>query len=120
MSRRLLRLNSLLREVISDVIRSEVHDPHVHPLTAITEVSISKDLRHSKVMASVLGTPEEAAATLEALNRASKFIAITASKEVVIRHFPELRFVLDDSVEKTLHIENILKEIHEGRPPTDQ
>ncbi len=78
----------------------------------MTRVDVSKDLRHAKVYISVIGTDLEKKHTLDALQSAAGFIAITSSKKVVLRFFPALRFVLDDSVDKHMRIEELLKEIH--------
>jgi len=105
------RLNSSLREVISDVIRKDVKNPHVNELITVTRVEITKDLHYAKVYVSVIGSDEEKQETLNALQSASGFIAVQASKQIVIRYFPELRFILDDSAERHARIEDILKEI---------
>lgn len=107
------RLNSLLKEVISEVIRVDVRNPHVSQLVTVTRVDITKDLHHAKVYISVIGTPEEKVESLKALNNASGFIAVNSSKKVVMRFFPELFFKLDDSVDKHMRIENLLTKITE-------
>lgn len=109
--RRVDRLNSLLKEVISDVIRKDVKNPHINELLTITNVEITQDLRHAKVYVSVIGTPEQKKETLTALQSAAGFIAVQASKEMVIRFFPELLFILDDSIDKQMKIEELLQEI---------
>ena len=110
---RVNRLNSLLKEVISEVITKEVRNPKVAPLITIMHVEITPDLHHAKVHVSVIGTPEQKAETIEALQTAAGFIAIHASKKVVMRHFPELTFKLDHSVDEHLRIDAILNKIHE-------
>lgn len=109
------RLNSLLREVIADVIRKEVKNPHLPELVTITSVEITKDLRHAKVYVSVIGTEEQKQAAIEALTSASGFIGARATKQVVMRHFPELRFLLDDSVDKQMRIDAVINEIQHER-----
>lgn len=109
------RLNSLLKEVISEVIRREVRNPHVNELLTVTRVDITKDLRHAKVYVSVIGSDQQKAETIAALQTASGFIAVNASKEVVMRYFPALSFVLDESVDKHMRIEKLLGEIDEER-----
>lgn len=109
------RLNSLLKEVISEVIRRDVRNPHVNELMTITRVEITKDLHYAKVYVSVIGTEEEKASTLEALQTAAGFIAVNASKKVVMRYFPALTFKLDDSVEKHMRIEQLLNQISDER-----
>src|SRR5271155_4187672 len=106
--RRVDRLNSNLKEVISDVIRKDVRNPHVSKLVTVTHVEISTDLRHAKVYVSVIGTETEKQETIKALDIAAGFIAVNASKKVVMRYFPELNFRLDNSVDHQMRIQEIL------------
>lgn len=109
------RLNSLLKEVISDVIREEVRNPHVNELMTVTRVDITKDLHYAKVYVSVIGTDAAKLETLKALNSAAGFIAVNSSKKVRMRYFPALTFKLDDSVDKHMRIEELLGEISEEK-----
>lgn len=111
-TRRVNRLNSLLKEVLSDVIHREVKNPNVHSLTTVTRVDISADLRHAKVYISVIGSDSERQGTIDALQSAAGYIATLASHMVVMRYFPALTFILDDSVDHHMRIERILSEIN--------
>src|SRR4051812_44609534 len=102
------RLNSLLKEVISEIIRKEVRNPHVAEFVTVTRVQISKDLHHAQVFISIIGPEQDKVKTIEALNSAAGFIAVQSSKQVVMRYFPELKFKLDDSVDKHMRIEELL------------
>jgi ribosome-binding factor A len=110
-TRRTHRLNSLLKEVISEVIRKDVGHPKVSSLVTVTEVDITKDLTLAKVLISVIGTDAEKQETIKALQSAAGYIAVLASKKVVLRHFPSLTFKLDESVDAHLRINSILKDI---------
>ena len=115
------RLNSLLKEVISEVIQKDVDNPEVAEFVSVTRVSISKDLRHAKVYISVIGDDDSKQKTLKALTTSSGFIGVNASKKVSMRFFPNLRFILDDTVDKVMRIDELLKEIHDeqdSRPPS--
>lgn len=107
------RLNSLLKEVISEVINRDVKNPCISGILTVTRVDITKDLRQAKVFISVIGTDEQKAETIKALQSAAGFIAVTASKKVVMRFFPSLTFRLDEGVNKHVRIQEILKEIHD-------
>lgn len=109
------RLNSLLREVISEVIRREVRNPHVNELVTVTRVDITKDLHFAKVYISVIGTEAQKTETIDALQSAAGFIAIKSSEKVVMRYFPSLTFKLDDSVEKHQRIEELLHKISDEK-----
>ncbi|KPK33451.1 MAG: ribosome-binding factor A [Chlamydiae bacterium SM23_39] len=106
---RINRVNSLLKEVISEVIRKDIYDPEISNFLTITKVSVSKDLRNAKVYVSVIGDNREK--TINALQQKSKEIYAIASKKVVLRYFPVLTFLLDDSMDKLQKIEDILKDI---------
>lgn len=113
---RTLRLNSLLKEVIADVIQREVKNPRVHELLTVQRVAVARDLKHAKVYVTVMGSEEERTRTLKALTSASGFIAIAASKKVVMRYFPALTFVLDDTLDKELRIEALLDRVAKETP----
>ena len=115
MTKRTKRLNSLLKEVLSEVIRKYVRDPLVSELMTITEVDITKDLHYAKVFVSVMGSELERTNTVNALNQAAGFISVKASKQVVMRHFPELTFKLDTSVDKHMKIDSLLKQIEKEK-----
>lgn len=114
------RLNSLLKEVISEVIRKEVRHPDVAELFTVTQVDITKDLHHAKVYVSVIGSEEVKAKTIAALQTAAGFIAVNSSKKVVMRYFPELHFKLDDSVDRHMRIEELLSDIEKERSKREQ
>lgn len=111
--RRTDRLNSLLKEVISDVIHKDVKNPHLPHWITVTQVEVTKDLSHAKVLVSVMGDAETKKLALITLRSAAGFIAATASKKIVIRYFPSLTFQLDESLDQQMRLENVLNEIHE-------
>jgi ribosome-binding factor A len=109
------KLNSVLQEVITEVIRRDVRNPHVNELVTVTKVDITTDLHYAKVYISVIGTPEQKTATLAALQSAAGFIAVTASKKMVIRYFPALTFFLDDTVDKQMRMDEVISKIQQER-----
>jgi ribosome-binding factor A len=119
MKRRIERLNSLLKEVISDVIRREVRNPHIPQLISITRVDVTRDLHQAKVYVSVIGEEMVRKRAIDALQSAAGFIAVYASKEVSIRYFPQLTFLLDDTVDLQLHIAQIIEKIEKERERRD-
>src|SRR5580700_1599677 len=119
---RIARLNSLLKEVISEVIHHNIRNPRVGTFVSVTNVDITKDLHHAKVYISVIGSPKEREETVLALQSAAGFIAIQSSKKMTIRYFPALTFKLDTSADKQMQIDAILRQIKEEqntRQPTE-
>lgn len=111
--RRTDRLNSLLKEVISEVIRRDVRNPHLPELITVTRVDVSKDLRYAKVYISVIGPAEDKERAIAALTSAAGFVAANSSKKMSLRYFPDLTFLLDDSVSQHLRIESLLSDIND-------
>lgn len=120
---RLERVNSLLKEVISEVIQKEVKNPHVNTFISVTQVDTSADLHHAKVSISLLGSDADKEKVLAALQSAAGFIAVHASKKAQLRYFPELLFKLDKGAEEFIRIEEILYKIEQerkSRPPSSE
>ena len=112
---RIERINSLLKEVIVEVIQKDVRNPHVFSFVSVTRVETSKDLHHAKVYVSVIGTPAEKAEILAGLQSAAGFIAVHASKKVELRYFPELVFKFDKALDEELRIQELLAKIEQER-----
>jgi ribosome-binding factor A len=112
---RLNRINSLLKEVIFEVIQREVRNPHVTTFVSVTRVDTSADLHHAKVYISMIGSNEEKAKVLSALQSAAGFIAVHAADKVELRYFPNLVFKLDTGAEEYMKIQQILDDIEKER-----
>ena len=112
MTRRVPRLNSLLKEVLSEVLIRDLHHiPGKSDFLTITSVEITADLSFAKVFISVIGEPSVKEATCDALNRMANVIAYTAFKKVTMRIFPKLKFYLDEGLEKQLKICELLSKV---------
>jgi ribosome-binding factor A len=118
-SRRMHRLNSLLKEVISDVIHKVVQDPDIHRLLTVTKVEVAQDVRNAKVFISVIGNDTDKKKTVDALNRSAGFIGVHSAKQVVLRFFPTLLFKIDNAVETHAKISDLVDSIQEERRSRD-
>jgi ribosome-binding factor A len=109
---RLRRLESLLREEISSMIRKrEIKDPRIEELITVTEVKLAKDLGHAKVWVSRFGDKVALQNSIDALNHAAGFIQSVLARRVPMRVFPRLTFKLDNSMENGFRIAAKLREI---------
>lgn len=101
-----------LRRGLDAIIRNEIKDPRIPEMFTILKVDLTRDLKYAKVYISVmLQEKAEKKAMLKALKGASGFIRRELGKKVIIRSMPELTFVLDDSIEYSVHINQLLEEI---------
>jgi ribosome-binding factor A len=112
---RLERVNSLLKEIIFEVIQKEVSNPHVTTFVSVTKVDTSADLHHAKVYISLLASEAEKEKVLSALQSAAGFIAVHSAKRAQLRYFPNLIFKLDTSLEEHLKIQKILSDLEKER-----
>lgn len=100
MSRRMERVNVLVRQEISRILATDINDPRLASLISITEVRTSSDLRQAKVFVSVLGDSAAKKDALTAMRTAGGFIHRTMKRNMKLKYVPVLSFQLDESIEK--------------------
>lgn len=105
---RIERLNSLIRNEISQIFFEEVKNPMFEKVT-ITSVRVSADL--SLAVAFYSTFDGEARGLEKPLNDAAGFIRGLLKKRLRLKKIPEIRFKYDTSIEYGEHIEKILKDI---------
>jgi len=117
MAHRIERVNSLIRQEISQLLQRQVKDPRLGNFVAVTEVSLSPDLRYAKVFVSCMGSEEEKQATLSGLSAASGFLRNQLAKRLRLRRIPELSFHWDDSIERGAHLLELIDEVSTDSTP---
>ena len=115
-SRRIERINHLLRQEIADLLTREVKDTTLSSaLISITDVETSPDLRQAKVYFSVYGDEDQIEQARTHLKRASGFLHHNLKERLDLRHTPHLEFVLDRSLARGDRIMRLLRTIEEER-----
>jgi ribosome-binding factor A len=112
MSERTARLDELLREEISGVLRREVDDPRIGFVT-ITDVEVAPDLRHANVWVSIIGSAEERKQALRALSHAMPYVRGRLGK-LRLKRIPNLHVKEDDSAERGTRVLKILDDLEQG------
>lgn len=107
--KRIARVNEQMKRELIQLLQFEVRDPRVGAVS-VTDVEVSPDLYHAKVFYAPRGDDEEKQRTLEGLKAAAPFLRTEISKRMSIRKAPELHFVLDNTLEHAMHIEQLLRE----------
>lgn len=115
-SYRIERLNGLIKELISELVISQIKDPRVGFVT-ITAVRVSADLSSAKVHFSVMGDEEARKESKMGLISARNFLRKTIAQELRLRLVPELKFVYDDSLDRAMRIEEALREVRASEDP---
>ena len=106
-----IRINSEVQKELSNIIRTEVKDPRIHPMTSVVSVEVAPDLKSCKAYISVLGTEEEGKDTLAGLKSGMGFIRNQLARAVNLRNTPEITFILDQSIEYGVHMSRLIDEV---------
>jgi ribosome-binding factor A len=80
------RINMEVQRELSQIIRSEIKDPRIHPLTSVVAVEVTPDLKYCKAYISVLGDEEAGKATIEGLRSAASFVRRELAHRVNLRN----------------------------------
>ena len=110
MTTRQEKLQELLREEMSDILRREFKDPRLGFITIIG-AEITPDLRYAKVFVSIMGSDEEKAQNMAVLKNAERFARQALGRRVKIKVLPEIEFRLDTSVDQGVRMLELLEQI---------
>ena len=105
------RINMEVQRELSEIIRSEIKDPRIHPMTTVVSVDVTPDLKYCKAYVSVLGDAEAAQETIQGLKSAVGYVRRELAHRVNLRNTPEITFVLDQSIEYGVHMSHLIDEV---------
>ena len=111
-NKRINRISEEVKRVVSGVISNDLKDPRISPLTSITYVEVTRDLRYAKIYVSVLGNEKDKKETLEGLENAKGFIRREIGNRINLRYVPEPIFNLDDSIEQGIYISKLIDKVN--------
>ena len=106
-----MRINGEVQRELSNIIRSEVKDPRIAPMTSVVAVEVAPDLKTCKAYISVFGDEEAQNNTIKGLNSAEVYIRHTLAKSINLRNTPEIRFILDQSIEYGVNMSKKIDEV---------
>ena len=92
------RINGEVQRVLADIIRGQIKDPRISPVTSVVAVEVSPDLKNAKVWISTLGDEKVQEDTLAGLKSAEGYIRNQLAKEINLRNTPQITFVMDQSI----------------------
>ncbi|MBR1815457.1 MAG: 30S ribosome-binding factor RbfA [Lachnospiraceae bacterium] len=105
------RINGEVQRELSRIISREIKDPRIAPMTSVTSVNVTPDLKFCKAFISVLGDEDAANDTLKGLESANGFIRRELARSVNLRNTPEITFVLDNSIEYGINMSKKIDEV---------
>ncbi|HEX3025702.1 MAG TPA: 30S ribosome-binding factor RbfA [Clostridia bacterium] len=105
---RMDRVTGDIKREVSEIIRG-LKDPRVSGIVSIVKVEVTQDLAYAKIYVSSVGS--DLGQTVKGLNNAAGFVRKELSSRLTIRKTPEIKFIADDSIEKSARISKIIDEI---------
>lgn len=106
------RINGEVMKELSRIISREIKDPRIHPLTSVVAVEVAPDLKSCKAYISVYGDEEARLDTLAGLKSAEGFIRKELARTINLRNTPEVRFILDQSIEYGVNMSKMIDEVN--------
>lgn len=107
------RINGEVLKELSNIIRNDIKDPRINPMTSVVSVDVAPDLKTCKAYISVLGDEKSQNDTIAGLKSAEGYIRRQLAKTVNLRNTPEIRFILDQSIEYGVNMSRLIDEVTE-------
>lgn len=105
------RINGEVLKELSNIIRSEIKDPRINPMTSVVSVEVVPDLKTCKAYISVLGDEQSQKDTITGLKSAEGYIRRELARTVNLRNTPEIKFILDQSIEYGINMSKLIDEV---------
>ena len=105
------RINGEVLKELSNIIRSEIKDPRINPMTSVVSVEVAPDLKTCKAYISVLGDEQSQKDTITGLKSAEGYIRRELARTVNLRNTPEIKFILDQSIESGINMSKLIDEV---------
>jgi ribosome-binding factor A len=109
------RINEEMKKEISSIIMNGLKDPRITAMVTITDVEVTSDLRYAKVFASIFGTEKQKEESLAALKSSAGYIRREVGKRIQMRYVPELIITVDDTIDRGMHIDELIRKANEKK-----
>ena len=105
------RVNAEVQRELSNILRGGIKDPRVSPMTSVVAVEVAPDLKTCKAYISVLGDEKAQQDTIKGLQSAEGFIRRELARTINMRNTPEIKFIVDQSIEYGVNISKKIDEV---------
>ena len=107
-----MRVNGEVQRDLAGIIRNDIKDPRINPLTSVVAVEVAPDLKTCKAYISVLGDEQSQKDTLSGLKSAEGYIRRELARSINLRNTPEIRFILDQSIEYGVNMSKMIDSVN--------
>ncbi|HIX98432.1 30S ribosome-binding factor RbfA [Faecalicatena contorta] len=108
------RVNTEVLRELSNILRGGIKDPRIAPWTSVVAVEVAPDLKTCKAYISVLGDEKAQADTIAGLKSAEGYIRRELAHTLNMRNTPEIRFILDQSIEYGVNMSKKIADVTKG------
>lgn len=115
MSLRLERVRELLKRQLGEVIRRELPVAEAG-LISVNDVLVASDLHSATVFVGLFGTKDQKKRAFTMLQEHRKHIQSLVGKSVILKYTPQLKFIVDDSIERGNRVLQILEDLEKSSP----
>ena len=119
MSNRPERVAQRIKRETADILETTLRDPRLGGMVTVTDVEVTHDMGMARIYVSILEEGKAREQALQALASAAGFVRRQLAPRLGLREVPELRFVLDTSIERGARVEDILRRLAEGETLAD-
>jgi ribosome-binding factor A len=106
------RVAEAIKHEVGAILLHRIKDSRVDSArVSVTDVEVTRDLRHATIFVSILGDEEEKEAAIAGLRSAAGFVRSEIGKSISLRATPEVHFKLDTSIERGANITALLNRI---------
>src|SRR4029079_15395745 len=120
MSRRTEMLGSTIQKELATIIMRELNDPRLTGMPSITRVKVSPDLSIADVYVTIMGTPGQQSAGLNALKHSAGLMRTKLTKQLTLRQAPFLKFHIDEGLKKELAVLDLLDQVAKENAEIDR
>jgi ribosome-binding factor A len=120
MSRRTERVASTIQQELAQIVMRELSDPRLSTMVSITRVKVAEDLSIADVFVSIMGTPGQQTAALNALKHSAGLIRTKLTKQLTLRVAPFLKFHIDEELQKEMAMLDLLSKVAEENAELDR
>lgn len=108
------RINEEVLRRLSEIIRGEIKDPRINPMTSVVSVEVAPDLKTCKAYISVLGDAQSQKDTLAGLKSAEGYIRRSLAQSINLRNTPQITFIMDQSIEYGVNMSHLIDEVNKS------
>ena len=116
---KITRINGEVLRELSNIIRGEIKDPRINPMTSVVAVEVAPDLKTAKAYISVLGDEQSQKDTLAGLKSAEGYIRRELARSINLRNTPQITFILDQSIEYGVKMSKMIDDVTKDIPERD-